>query len=107
MHLRESFGVLSLFFHLQVPPETESVEGIIFEEKEHIIRHPGVTIVICFFLGHYTSITEGFQIQAQLQVFKATAEFSVSLVKPLPFASGYAFGHCKMLLKTLALKLYN
>lgn len=106
MHLRESFGVLSLFFHLQVPPETESVEGIIFEEKEHI-SDIQVLLLSFFFLGHYTSITEDFQIQALLQVFKATAEFSVSLVKPLPFASGYAFGHCKMFLKTLALKLYN
>lgn len=41
---------LSLFFHLQVPPETESMEGTVLKENEHI-SHPGITTAIFFFLA--------------------------------------------------------
>lgn len=44
------------FFYPQVPPETETVEEIILEEKEHIFR---IQMLLSFFLGRYTSITEG------------------------------------------------
>lgn len=44
------------FFYPQVPPETGPVEEIILEEKEHLFH---TQVLLSFFLGHYTSITEG------------------------------------------------
>lgn len=77
---------MSLLFHLQVPPEPGSVEGIILKEKEHVSH---LQVLLPFFRGHYNSIKKGFRIQALLWAFKATAESSVPLVKHLPSDSAF------------------
>lgn len=96
---------MSLFFHLQVPSETEAVEGGCLRRKEHILHIQVLLSPFFFFLGHYTSITKYFQIQIILQVFKATAAFIVSLVKPLPFPSDHAFGLLQNAPKIFCLKI--
>lgn len=95
---------LSLFFHLQISPKTGSVERILLEEKEHL-SHIQVLLSLSFFsLGHYISFTEGFQIQALLWVFQATAWLSVSLVKPFPFLQVLHSGHYRLFLAIVCLQ---